>query len=495
MKPYLRILSFIITLATAVSAFAACDSTEETTTDHPVETVLSENVSAEAPTETETEFFPSVAKKNYDTEFFLSIQPDSNYAEYHWVKESENDALSQAIYSRQQKIYQHLGVEIIGTKTETSKKYVDPFKTAVKSKSGAVDSVLTHHYHGIDSFITGGFLSDFNSFSQIDLSADYWNSRIMEDVALNGRMYLGKSDFNILCTHVVLFNKDMMDRYKDVLEESVYETVEGYRWTLDRMIGLANLVYVDEGSDGHTIDDTFGIIGEQDAAFCGFLLAGDVSMIQPNEKGEYVLSVYNDLNKNKTTDIIEKLQELAKADCSWFWDWGSTEVVDFQSNKALLALSNTNRLPYYLNYDISFGVLPYPMYDENQKDVGYRSLQFGGFTCIPSYVRNPEMVGDTLEMLAFYSEDVNITFYEKLLGKQVADAPLDTKMLQLVWDGIGTDFAQTYYSAFIDTQIFHMMPLLTHKNATQNVASFVASKESNLNKLLYKFMTLVSKQQ
>ena len=491
MKNNIRICAMILALLTLLSAFASCGGDTEKESDTEAQSSAETQSSAKSDTETETEFLPSVEKQNYGEEFYLSIQPDSNYVEYHWVKESDNDALSQAIYNRQQMIYEYLGVEIVGTKTETSKNYVDPFKTAVKNKDGSVDSVLTHHYHGIDSFISGNYLADYNDYAQLDLNADYWNIGIMEDVAINGEMFLGKSDFNILCTYVILFNKEMLDKYGDTMSESVYSMVDNYRWTLDRMISLAKLVYVDATGDGQTIDDTFGIIGEQDAAVCGFLLAGDVSMISPDESGKYTLSVFNEVNKEKTTAIVEKLHELSKSDSAWFWPWASNKTVDFQAGTSLMILANTNKLPYYLNYDINFGVLPYPMYDENQKDVGYRSLQFGGFTCIPSYVRNPEMVGDTLEMLSFYSKDVNVTFYEKLLGKQVADVPDDTRMLEIVWDGIGTDFAQTFYGAFIDTQIFHLMPRLTPENATQNVASFIAEKETSVNKLVTKFLLQV----
>lgn len=399
--------------------------------------------------------------------------------------------MSQAIYTRQQKVSAYLGVNIVGTKCGTSKTYIEPFKIAVKNKDGSVDAVMTHHYHGIDSFISGNYVADYNDYDQINLSADYWNREIMEDVSINGEIFLGKSDFNILCTHVIIFNKDMMSKYGNAMEQSAYEMVDNYKWTLDEMIKLANLVYVDSTGDGQTIDDTFGIIGEQDAAVCGFLLAGNVSMISPNESGKYVLSVFNEINKEKTTNIVEKLHELSKSDSAWFWPWASTNTVDFQSGKALMMLVNTNRLSHYLNYDINFGVLPYPMYDENQKDVGYRSLQFGGFTCIPTYVSNPEMVGDTLEMLAFYSENVNVAYYEKLLGKQVADAPDDTRMLEIVWNGIGTDFAQTFYGAFIDTEIFHLMPRLTPEDATQSVASFISSKESAVNKRVEKFLLQV----
>jgi hypothetical protein len=126
------------------------------------------------------------------------------------------------------------------------------------------------------------------------------------------------------------------------------------------------------------------------------------------------------------------------------------------------------------------------MYDEAQKNVGYRSLQWGGYTCVPSYVTNLTMVGDTVEMLAFYSDGVNDAFYEKLLGKQVAESPVDKKMLEIVWDGICTDYAQTYYSAISDTRVLYMFSDLTQLNSTKNLSSYIASTEKTVNKLLKK---------
>jgi len=257
---------------------------------------------------------------------------------------------------------------------------------------------------------------------------------------------------------------------------------------LDKMISLANLVYIDTTGDGQTIDDTFGIASEQDAAVCGFLLSSDISIISPDDSGSYALTVYNGVNKEKTTTVVEKIHELAKSDYAWFWPIGGEHTIDFQSGRALMTWMNTNKLPNYLEYDLNFGVLPYPMYDENQKDVGYRSLQYGGFLGIPTYVRNSEMVGDTLELLSFYSENVNDAFYEKLLGKQVSDTSDDARMLKIVWDGIGTDFGQTYYWAFLKTDIWRLMVLLTPEDATESVASFIKARDAMVYKILKKFL-------
>ena len=490
MKNYVRILSLLLALLLSVSALASCGNgggNEVTTSADSASYEDGEtDISTETVTEAVAEAEPPRPAKNYGEDFFLWVHNDSNRIDYHWVEESSNDVLSQAIYDRQQKVYAHLGVTIYGTKTLVASQYIEPFKTAVKNKDGSVDTLITHVYSGVDGFITENYLTDLAGISEIDLDADYWNQDFMEQASYNGKHYLGKSDFNILYTYAVAFNKDMLDKYDDALNESLYDMVLNYRWTLDQMLSLAQMVYIDHTADGKTIDDTFGIVSEQDIQFVGLLSGCNVNLIEQNEKGEYVFSAYNEVNRAVTTDVIEKLRELAKADCSWFWPHGSGETIAFQNQTALMTLASTNNLPSYLNYEINCGVLPYPLYDESQKDVGYRSLQWGGYTCVPSYVRNLSMVGDTLEMLSFYSDSVNEAFYEKLLGKQVAESPIDKQMLQIIWDGICTDFAQTYYSALSNTQVLYMASTLTKTTNTQNLSSYVASVEKAVNKALKK---------
>lgn len=489
-----KFISLMLALVMIVSCLAACDSssdTEDSTAAQSADTAVNETTGTE--TEEETEYTPAIEKNNYDTEFFLSIMPTASFMEYHWVEESSNDAMSQAIYDRQHKVREYLGVDLIATATIASLEYAEPFKNAIKNKDGSVDALMTHQYHGIDGFITGNYLADYKDYEQINTSADYWYTQIMEDVAINDHYYLGMSDFNILRAFVVSFNKDILDKYDDALDESVYDMVDNYHWTLDKMISLAKLVYIDATGDGKTLDDTFGISAEHNAPFSSFPLAFDIQMITPNEEGKYELALYNDVNRAKTTDIVEKLQNLAKSDCAWFWKYQSSDVLNLDSNRVLMTLCSSYQLPHYATKDISFGVLPYPMYDENQKDVGYRTLQWGGYLCIPSYVEQPEMVGDTIEVMSFYSKDVNTTFYEKILGKQAADTPDDTRMLEIVWDGIGTDFTQTFYSIYMDTQVFHIIPYTTFPDATENIASFVARIEKSVNKQIDKFFILLEK--
>lgn len=483
MNIYLRFLAAALAILMLLASFVGCNVTpDEKETNSPDESNEEETVD---------EYMPDIEKKNYGKEFYLSIMGDVNPVEYYWVEESSNDTMSDALYNRQEKIRSHIGVEIFGTRTAEVKGYITPFQTAVKNKDDSVHFLISHVFYGIDGFITGNYIRDFNDVEEIDLDADYWNIDVMDQISVAGKRFLGFSDFNILYTHVLSFNKGMLEKYEDQLDESLYEMVDNYHWTLDKMIWLASLAYVDTNSDGKTNDDIFGLVGYQSVPFIGFMHASNINVVEQDEKGNYVISLYNDKNKQKMSDLVDKLYDVTRADYAnlldgYFYNGMVTDT-------ALMEISSTYKLPGYLAYDVEFGVVPFPMYDEMQKDVGYRSLQWGGYLCIPSYTADPVMVGETVELLAYYSDEVNTAFYEKLLGKKVANEPNDRRMLDIVWDSVCSDFGQTYFSVIENTNFVYILPEVTRLNTTQNLASYVARYESSANKNLKKFIAAVGK--
>lgn len=468
----------------ALSSFAACDA------------LFEEGEIEETDEDPDSEIKPDIAKKNYDKEFYLWIMDDTNRPGYHWVEKGEGDVLSEAIFARQQKVYNHIGVEIIGTaRTESYLTYIEPFKNSVKNKDGSVDMMLSHNFSGVPSLISENYLTDISALPGIDVDADYWNREFMEDLSIADKYFLGFSDFNILYTHVITFNKTMMEQYESTLPKSVYEMVYSYEWTIDQMLSLAQLVSSDRTGDGKTADDTFGITGRHWNEFPGFLKASNINMVEKNESGMYTLSLMSDLYAEKTTALVEKLKSLSASNNSFF-DYNTVTglSVPLTSGRTLLHLTPTFSLEGYLQYDVPFGVLPYPMWDTAQKNVGYRHLQWGGYITVPSYLRDEDMAGETLELLAFYSEDVKSAYYEKMLGKQVADAPDDRKMLSIVWDTVCTEFAQTYCDVIGGTDLLYLMPTVTHPESTKNIASSVAGMQRAANGAISKYINKVESQ-
>ena len=476
MKLKIRFLTFILALLCFASAFVACDSESDNDVNQ-----------GEEGSDKVEEVHPTIQKNNYNDSCYMHIFEG---LQNRYTEESDNDVLTEALYSRQQRLYDYIGVELVGIQTGNLNVYGQAFTNAVKNKDGSVDVLVASAYVGVAEFVGGGYLQTYNDLPHIDLDADYWRMDYMEGLMIDDDIYLGYSDFMIFSTHVISFNKDMMSKYEDALDESLYDSVRNYRWTLDKMISIANLVYTDRTGDGKTEDDTFGITGRQWIPFIGFLHASDIQLVEENEKGQFTVSVYNELNREKTTTLVDKLHELSKSESAWFrFRIEDTVEIPLTSGRTLLNVQASNSLKDNLNYDIEFGVLPFPMFDENQKDVGYRSFNYDGYITFPSYMRNTNMSVETVELLSFFSEPVQIAYYEKLLGKQVADVPDDRDMLELVWDGISSDFGLAY--AAIDGTLnknLYMLPSLTHANTTDQVASYVQSYERTANKAIAKWL-------
>lgn len=480
MKLFRRILILFLTLVLALSVFVGCN--DDVIGDDPDEDTDADEID---------DYFPDIEKADYGEDFMMFVMKDSNPIEFYVLDESNGSPMDEAVYARQQKVNKYLGVEILATNSPTGtsfSNYHEIVQNAVNNRDGTVDSCITHVQFGVNSLISEGYIRDLSEMDGLDLDAEYWNKDFMETLELNGRIYLGYSDYNIMYTNVIAFNKDMMAQYEASIPKSVYDLVTDYEWTLDELISLSNLVYTDTTGNGKTLDDTYGFSGYVWVSFCGMLQACDVNMMEQDESGMYKMSINSSKNYAKTEIIISKIRDWAQSNCAYIAFQANTSGVAFTTGRVLFGSASTNNLSSMLDYDLEFGVLPFPMYDTNQKNVGYRSLQWGGYITVPVYVKNEQKVADTLELLAFYSENVKITYYEKLLGKQVADMPEDAAMLDIIWDSVCTDVGQTFYNTAGNNGICYTVPIVADPDYSGGLSSFIKQRENAVNTGFQKFL-------
>ena len=484
MKKAFRIFLILLAMVFALSAFVGCD--QEPDEDDYYEDDDDGNDDG-------ADYFPDVDRNNYDDDFNFYFAP-STITDQFYVDDDTNDGspMDESVYNRQEKVQRYLGIEIVKVSYPDAgfDDYHRYVQNAVNSKDGTMDALITHVHGGVGPLISEGLLADLSDFEGLDLEAEYWNLEFMDTIELNGNYFLGLSDINLMDTYVVAFNKDMLALYESSMDKTVYDLVKNKEWTLDEMFALANLVYTDKTGDGKTTDDTYGITGCAWVSFCGFLTSSDIPMLAQTQSGAYEVAINNAQNFEKSDELVTRLRTLDASNSAYFdHDYGKVSV-PLTSGRALMQLQSTNNLPSMLDYNVNFGVLPYPMYDLNQASVGYKSLQWAGYIGVLSYVDNPIMVGETLELLSFYSENVKITFYEKLLGKQVADMPDDAAMLDIIWDSVSTDVGQTFITACGtgDKGVCYTVPDLIWKEANKNLASYIQGKADAVNKNFKSFM-------
>ena len=148
MKNMKRLASLVLALlmaATSVATLASCNGDKPKGGEESTVAQGSENVTVESATdEVSGDVHPEIRQKNWGEDFYLHILPDVNPPDCYWVEESKNDLMSEAVFERQQKIYEYLGIEVIGQRTGNFSEYVEPFTTAVKNKDGSVDLLISY---------------------------------------------------------------------------------------------------------------------------------------------------------------------------------------------------------------------------------------------------------------------------------------------------------------------------------------------------------------
>lgn len=353
------------------------------------------------------------------------------YRDFFFAEDMET-VMNTAIYQRTMMVKDYLGVNVIGYKGSAGGlSYAAEIANQVLSGTDTHQTVLTHCYQGLTSLITEGYLTDFYSLEDISLDADYWNSDLMKRIEVHGSAYLGSSDYMIHDPNVIFFNKEIYSQYK--LIENPYELVDNGEWTLDKLFQMA--AQIDDNIEGDTsVENVYGIVGKADWQVVAFADAAECRWLVDN--GGYMELNMGPSNK-RYADVFEMIDEAS--DAPWFGLYGksSEKELTVDSCKTLFSYESLQQAYKYKadNSETVFGILPYPKYDTDQEK--YYSMEWSGFMAVPITVENTEMVGKTLEALAFYSADTTVVaYYEQLLGARLADAPDDAKMLEIVFDGV-----------------------------------------------------------
>lgn len=205
---FVRLMSLILAFLMLLSLTTACAAGEETETE----------AATTGTTETEgaTEKQPSVEKKDYGAEFTAFYCEDIFPIDYYLIEEDRrkpgND-MDDRVYERMLNIKEHLGVEITAVNGGGYLEYVAPIRTSIGAGDDAYQMVMTHVHWGVSGMFLDNLMKDLGDFDSLRLDADYWNGALMEDLAINGRMYCGYNDYMLANCNVVAFNKDMYAEY------------------------------------------------------------------------------------------------------------------------------------------------------------------------------------------------------------------------------------------------------------------------------------------
>lgn len=453
MKRSIQLLTLVLALLMLVSAFAACGETTET------ETRAQETTGDEPQKETEKNDYieddiPDDLR--FDGETVTIFTRDDTEA---WLYEMDvdtimNDTLYDAIYYRNMTVEEQLGVTITtihqkGSNNNASA-WNDTYRIAVNNKTGDFDAAAMYMSQGSVLAVEGLFYNVVD-FPYISLDKPWWNQTLREELTLFNTLYYLAGDITIsqiYCGVALFYNKDLLDKYFASDNIDLYQTVADQKWTIDYMYDLVAQVYEDTDgsgtmSDGDLVgylDGDFSTTSEalRDAwiAACGIDITQMVGGMP-----EYTF--YN----SRTVNAFEKIKQLGAQNPGTLC-FSYPEHTRFENGNVLFDME---RLSAGANYRVManrYGVLPLPMYEENQEG-GYHTVVFNGasMTTIPSSLvdERKDLVGATLELMAAESyRQVRPAYCEVALKTKYSEDPKDAAMYDLIIDSFQYSFGYVY---------------------------------------------------
>ena len=427
--------------------------------------------------ETETGKQPAIEKKDYDEEFTVIYCADTFNEGYFFIEEDKrkpgND-MDDKVYERMVNVETYLGVELVVESGGNFQEYTVPLKNAISAGDDSYQMVMTHVYMEVATLITSNYFRDFQDFESLQLEEDYWNLGLMQDLSINDAMYCGYNDFCLANCYLIGFNKKMVAEYSGAIGD-LYAQVRNNEWTLDKLVSYSSLVSTDNGDGKWDDQDTYGFACHAWVPLVSFQHASDIPIVKEDADGDFYISPMVD-NGEKIVALDEMIYNFMNADSTYTWSpFDGKPQLNLKSERVMFEIVNNYALVATKEETVKVGVLPYPKWDNKQES--YKTLSWNGVLGIPTTVQNTEMVGDVIEMLAWYSEPVCTSFYETLLGSKVADAPEDVEMLNIVWAGQVSDMGLVFSSS--SPQMDCMLYALAHHVSVEGKPAYATYYQQN----------------
>ncbi len=465
MKKWLSALLAVLMLL-PLSACADTNDTEETVAETQKEEIGSGDV------ESETTEMHDVAKQNYKGASFRMVSIQNEPGEWYYAEEyisgGENThILNNTIYEMNSMVESHLGVSIQYENVPVTDGH-DVYQAVMPSLMSNDDTYqlcILHPYYDYNAFISQGFAKDFYALEDIDLTKPYWNAEVMEQLSINGRAYIGLGDLCKYNLDILYCNKELL---ADAGRSMPYNLVREKKWTLDEFLTLTTGLFMNKGSDAHDNQDVYGFASLWDANASAFMQASGIYVLNRNEDEMFELSIYSE----RLVTMYEKLLRLSEDESTYLWTYGNDKnpdyYLDFHDNRTYVTLDELGT--QYLDADFEVGMLPLPKYDVAQEQ--YAHPNWGNNIIVPSTVKNEAMVGQVLELMAYYSRNlVQKVYYDEVLQLRVSDAPDDREMVELIYNTVVFDPGIAYCDGYQPLWDMVYLPTFAILQKEGNIAS------------------------
>ena len=419
-----KLLSIFLMVAMLLTLLASCGGNGDN--GDPTETQGSSNSKPKPDDETAydiTEILPESLYYN-NTEFVVSVR-NADRTKQDLGVEDDGTPLSSVLCERTMATEERLGVSIeidFYGSTDVNAAISD-MRNKIQYQESKWDAIAGVSYR-IPELASEGLFYNLYNFDYLDLSQEWWSQPLVKELTVNDRLFLATGDISaeyMDWCHAIFFNQTLA-KAMGMDYSTFYKIVSEGKWTFDKLYTLSKDAWVDINGNTKVDDgDQFGLLigSTMLQAFYG---AARINVIINNGVDRPTF----DFNTTYIDAVWTELKKIVESPATVINSSGVTSPTAsvsgnlanyFASGKALFFLSQLNSLVNFTSADMrdSYGVLPTPKYNEEQKEYGTQ-LHSCALWSIPIDAKDPDMSAAVMTSMAYDSHEIVIEpHFERLL--------------------------------------------------------------------------------
>jgi ABC-type glycerol-3-phosphate transport system substrate-binding protein len=460
MKRTISLLLAVLMLATVAIGCGKTEAPAETTTAATTANTVDPATTDPAASETELpEETRDLVIEKYNRDFVIYQAGNWGYKDF-LAEDMTGEPINDAVYTMLSQVSEEFGVNFttVDDSGRDSSGQGRGYKAVeTMHMSGSQDYDLTSiGCYDVCTLAYTGYLTDLAAIDNISLEKSWYDQKAYDMLNLNGRLYYTTGDAMTLdnnCTYCILFNKTVVEQNK---LDDPYQLVRDNKWTYDKFIEMGSVLPADLNGDGiRNRNDAYGVTVWLDS-IVGMLHASGGAIAKINDEGKFELT----LNTERNIDVLSKWTVAGASELSNFItsDTDETAHRSFTTNNCLFYTRYIGIGAYFRDTDLEYGFLPYPKWDEEQKDYCNTMHAYGtSWMCIPSSVKDVEQSGAIMESLSYYGQKlVNPAYYEITLeGKTIRDEE-SADMLDIIFETRFFDVGFYYQVGGYNNSLFDM---------------------------------------
>ena len=471
----IKILCLALTVATVISTFVACDTSDSGdgtgSTGTTSSSVGAQNPSDSTGTETGTstgtgtDTETSTETETRDYKLLLDEIPDESVdwggkkftilcSEYNGdnLQElisagSSGEPLSDKVYERNVLFQDKCNCQLAYVKAK------DQADADFKAKREAQDGLGDLQYFTIDHTTTAnlaveGLLYNFLDMG-IDLEEEWWDQGTAS-FNLRNHVFFMNGTWNFSddrLTWCMIYNKTLFK--KQYPTEDLYKAVEEGEWTLAKFKTMISNFSEDNGDGTWDENDTYGFIATPHYSEAFFFGSG-LRYTDMENGADPTLTLSNDKGMmNKASALVDKVIDIYGGDHATYRASAfQTSYKMFKDNQGLFFGESVS---YVINlnqeYDGQFGVLPVPKYDTDQSEYLTYTNAWSSTLSVPVNTKDGKKIGKMAEVFSIMSHQLVFpAFYDIVLTSKSVKDPQSVKMLDIIFQNRIYDLANYFGS-------------------------------------------------